>query len=298
MGSCRVVHIARVSAVFWIELGSSLQPPTVMPTLPAPTPSAPGAAPGAWFGMRAGDKGTHTSRTIMLAELTDLLKVVPANAEAREYQQAIVQENLLGKKTLATRRLTAQRLSELYGLDPAIPCFRVLRQLWPHDHAGRPMIAFLTAFSRDPLLRATVNTALGAAQGSPVPTSSLDAELASKLGERLNAEVRHKVARNAASSWTQAGYLKGRTNKVRSSPVLTPSVVALALLMGYASGIRGGMLFSTEWIRLLDTSPSQISTYATLAARQSLIDYKHLGEVVELRFPALLTPVEEGLAHV
>ncbi|NOS99676.1 MAG: hypothetical protein HOP29_03525 [Phycisphaerales bacterium] len=36
-------------------------------------------------GLRFGDKGTHTSRTIMLAELRDLLAAVPRVAPREEY---------------------------------------------------------------------------------------------------------------------------------------------------------------------------------------------------------------------
>lgn len=234
----------------------------------------------------------------MLAELSELLKVVPDDADAAAYRHAIISDNLLGKKTLATRRLTAQRLAELYGLDPKVPCFRVLRYLWKFDSSGRPMIAFLTAYARDPLLRATIQTTLTSQIGSVITTSNFDAELASKFGDRFNPAVRFAIAQRVSSSWMQAGYYTGRSKKIRSSPVITPSVVTLALLLGYATGIRGGKLFSTEWTRLLDSTPSQILTLTTLAARQSLIDYRHLGDVVELRFPTLLTTEEEAHCHV
>ena len=36
---------------------------------------------------------------------------------------AIIDQNCLGKQTVSTRKLTCQRLSELYGLDPSIPLF-------------------------------------------------------------------------------------------------------------------------------------------------------------------------------
>src|SRR5690606_27218112 len=90
-------------------------------------------------GLRFGDKGTHTSRTIMLAELTELLATVPDSSTRKDYAKAIIDENALGKNTASTRRLTNQRLGELYGLDPKIPLCRVLRRLWAIDEAGRPL---------------------------------------------------------------------------------------------------------------------------------------------------------------
>src|SRR5262249_32608166 len=87
---------------------------------------------------RTGACGAHTSRTIMLAELRDLLDACPAGATRDEYRQAILAENVLRKKTLSTRRGTAQRLRELYALDPEVPLFRLLRFFWDRDPGGRP----------------------------------------------------------------------------------------------------------------------------------------------------------------
>ena len=57
-------------------------------------------------GFRFGDKGTHTSRTMMLAELTELLEAIPETAPRQAYAEAIIEDNLLGKQTTATRKLT------------------------------------------------------------------------------------------------------------------------------------------------------------------------------------------------
>ena len=55
-------------------------------------------------GFRRGDVGTHSSRTLMLAELSALLDVVPANASDDEIAAAVRQGNCLGKSTASTRR--------------------------------------------------------------------------------------------------------------------------------------------------------------------------------------------------
>ena len=94
-------------------------------------------------GLRFGDKSVHTSRTIMFAELRELLAAVPPEAVRADYVAAIVDENVLGKATIATRRWTGQRLGELYALDQRVPIFRVLRRLWPVDVPGRPLLAML-----------------------------------------------------------------------------------------------------------------------------------------------------------
>src|SRR5690348_8357731 len=79
-------------------------------------------------GFRAGARGTHTSRTIMLAELSALCEATTASCMREDYAQAIIERNCLAKPTVASRRLTNQRLGELYALNPAVPIFRVFRR--------------------------------------------------------------------------------------------------------------------------------------------------------------------------
>src|SRR2546421_159222 len=95
------------------------------------------------LGFRNGTSSVHTSRTLMLEELSLLLDKVARDAPADAYIEAIKTGNVLGKPTQATRQLTAQRLGELYALDPDCTLFRLLRHFWPADRTARPMLAFL-----------------------------------------------------------------------------------------------------------------------------------------------------------
>ncbi len=97
------------------------------------------------IGFRFGDKGTHTSRTIMFAELSLVLEACPSEAKKKVYAEAILAHNCLGKRTVSTRKWSGQRLRELYGLNPAIPLFRMLRRHWELEERGRPLLALLTA---------------------------------------------------------------------------------------------------------------------------------------------------------
>jgi hypothetical protein len=261
-------------------------------------PRQPATEPaGTWFGLRFGDRGTHTSRTMMFSELAELLKFVPASAGAADYRTAIIADNLLGKKTQATRKLTAQRLSELYALDPAVPIFRVLRRLWDCDRAGRPVVALLVALARDPLLRTTADSVAATPVGRPMSSADFDDALAVRLGSRLNPAVRHKVARNVASSWTQSGHLQGRAAKIRSKPEPSPSAACLAILLGYAAGLRGRGLLTSDWTRALDTSYSELLQLVQAANRVGLLNFRQIGDVIEVQFPGLLLPHEEVLCH-
>ena len=67
--------------------------------------------------------GTHGSRTIMLNELRQLLVATPRDATYDDYRRAIVDDNVLGKRTMATRKESFRRLRELYALLPEVPLF-------------------------------------------------------------------------------------------------------------------------------------------------------------------------------
>src|SRR5438128_299498 len=98
-----------------------------MHTFFAPSPDVHTAS---HLGFRFGEVGTHSSRTMMFAELESLFSSRPESATRSDYAQAIIADNCLGKETGATRRLTNQRLAELYALDPDVQLFRILRHLW------------------------------------------------------------------------------------------------------------------------------------------------------------------------
>lgn len=249
------------------------------------------------FGFRFGDRGTHTSRTIMLAEIRLLLAAAPREADRATYNQLIVEGNVLGKRTTSTRALSRQRLGELYGLDPTLPLFRALREFWQRDPAGRPLLALLCALARDPLLRATVRPVAAMRPGQELYRPDMAEALQRAVGSRLNEAVLDKVVRNASSSWVQSGHLVGRVRKIRQAVHATPVVATYALLLGYLLGLRGERLLRTLWCRTLDATPESLLHLAAEAKRLGLLDLKRSGEVLEISFPGLLTAEERRLAH-
>lgn len=244
-------------------------------------------------GLRFGDKGTHTSRTMMSAELTELLEVLPKMAHREDYASAIIEKNVLGKATTSNRRLTNQRLGELYGLDPSIPLFRVLHRLWKIDEAGRPLLGLLTALARDPLLRATAGTIVEMPVDSELSRTTLLEAIARDTGGRLKESIRDKVARNAGSSWTQSQHLDGRVRKIRQAVEPTPGAVALALWLGGQQGLAGEDLLTSAWARVLDAPPSRLLDMTLRAKQLGLVNARVGGGVVEIDTNGL-DPATEG----
>jgi hypothetical protein len=225
---------------------------------------------------------------MMLDELRLLLASRPPTADIDEYHTAIVDDNVLLKKTGATRQKSLRHLRELYGLDPNMPIFRALRDLWDQDPQGRPLLALSCAMARDPSLRATAKAVLDAPAGSTVTSEMLAKAVEEHNPGRLMASTLAKIGRNTASSWTQSGHLVGRTNKVRVRPNSRPTSVAYALLLGHLCDVRGEALFHTLWTQVLDTPIPTLQEQAILASQQGWLEYRQSGAVTEITFDYLL----------
>ena len=249
------------------------------------------------LGFRSGDKGTHTSRTMMLTELSALLACIGCSADREEYCRAIIEDNVLGKATVSTRKLSAQRLQELYALDRSIPIFRTLARLWDFDPGGQALVALLSALARDPLLRATAPSVTELREGQAFDREAMREKLIKVAGHRLNDSTLDKVLRNAASTWAQSGHLEGRTFKKRTRVRATPGSVVMALFLGYLEGRRGTGILSTFWCSVLDSNEESIATIASSASMSGLLRFRRAGDVMEIGFPELLSAQELSLIH-
>jgi hypothetical protein len=238
-------------------------------------------------GFRFGHIGTHTSRTIMLEELTATFASVPADARLPAYASAIVEENCLGKQTVSTRRLTLQRLRELYALDPSVPIFRILRRLWDVDEEGRPQLALLCSLARDPLLLATADVIIRLPENAEFQRTAMRESLSATVNDRWNESTLNKVVRNAASSWSQSGHLEGRTFKFRRTVHPSAAALAFALYLAHAAGFSVEETLASGWIKVLDCGVSPALELAAAAKRQGLLDLRVAGDVIDLRLDRL-----------
>lgn len=233
----------------------------------------------------------------MFSELQSLLDAVPGSVARESYEQGVLGDNCLGKRTLATRKLSLQRLSELYALDPSVPLFRVMRDLWEINPDSRQQLALLATLARDPLLRLTAGPVLQTPAGKEFARQNMTDALEAGTGGRFNDSTLDKIVRNASSSWTQAGHLQGRFRKFRQLIRATPSASAYALLLGYMQGGRGRNLFACDWVKVLDLDELEARERADDAKRLGLLDIKQSGSLIDISFPKLLTEADKELLH-
>lgn len=246
------------------------------------------------FGVKFSGGGAHISRTMMLTELHAVLTTVPVRSDAASYREAIMTRNVLSKTTESTKQKSLRHLRELYALDENIALFRLLRELHEIAPESLPLLAVQVAWARDPLFRATTGPIMESPEGARVETVALSEALEASIPDQYSTINRNKIARNAASSWTQSGHLKGRGKKIRARFASTPTAVTLALALGHTAGFHGPTVFTNPWCRLLDLSADQARNRAFDAHRAGLLNLRAVGEIVELSFPRFASILPES----
>ena len=245
------------------------------------------------YGYKFGKSGAHSARSLMLEELRILFAATNPETTKDQYQQNIVDHNLLDKLTTKSRSLTFRHLVDLYGLNNEIPLFRIFRKLWPIEQDAQSVLALQMALIRDPLLRLSLPIIQHTKQGDFIVRSDVEVLLKAPNPERFSPSSLKSYAQNINGSWTQSGFLKGRNKKTRSTPTITPVNVAFALFLSYLEGATGERLFHNLWCQLLGLNEHQIIELAIAASHRGIIDFKQSGGVTEVRFPGFLTAEEE-----
>ena len=241
--------------------------------------------------------GMHTSKTMMLAELSRLLAASPPGTGYAEMRRLVVEDNVCLKATAYSRRDTFNRLAQLYTLRRERIVFRALRDLWELNVEERPILAILCALVRDPLLRATAPVVLYAAEGDAVTPQMLEASIEAAYPGRYSPAVRASTGRNTISSWAQSGHLVGHRTKTRVCLRPGPAATAYALFLGYLCGDRGVALLDTFWAGVLDTMPTAVDALAFGAHQRGWLNYRRIGNIAEIDFPFLLRPESNGLGE-
>lgn len=244
------------------------------------------------YGFRFGDGGTHLARTMMLGEVAQVFQDVGDRPNREQVREAVDTRNLLGKPSGESRRLAARHLLHLYSFDDGEVIYRALAFLWKRSPDSHPLLALINAYARDPILRDSARFILAMNEGDLYVREELQEYIDQLFPHRFSEAMLKSAAQNLAGTWTQSGHLKGHRKKIRTRVRPTPGAVTFALLLGYLSGNRGILNFECEYVKLLDCSPTTAIELAKVAAKRGWIDVKHVGSVIEVAFPRILTEHE------
>lgn len=223
-------------------------------------------------------------RTIMLREFNLLINGCAPEASLKDYQRAILDENILLKPTLSARQEAFRRLRQLYSLDNGFSVFRTVRFLAYHSTIDRSLLALLCSLARDLTLRSTMGLIISTRPGETMSSEKFQDAISSAFPGRLTPRTLASAGRNTISSWEQSGHLRGLKQKVRQQVQPIPVVTAYALFLGYLNGERGEALFESPWCKVLDQPTHILRAQAEQASREGWLEYRFAGQVTEITF--------------
>jgi hypothetical protein len=249
------------------------------------------------FGFSEKLTGAHMARSMMLAELGDLLRAVPPEASYDEYARSIVDENVLGKSTASSRQKALRHLYQNYGLDPGAALFRALRSLAQQDARSLPLLAATCAYCRDAQLRQSFGLISGLGVGEPLGRERMEQHLEAGYPGRFSRAMRKSLAQNVITTWSAAGHLAGKVSKRRALPEPRVASATYAMFAGYLLGLRGQALLESVFASLVGTDVPVLVRHLADASGRGWVRFRHAGGVFEVDFSPLLTAQEREVVN-
>jgi hypothetical protein len=242
--------------------------------------------------------GGHMARSMMLSELKGLLGATLLDACRDDYRRTVEDENLLGKATVSSRRKTFRHLVELYGLDPGLALFRVLRLIAAEDPEAVPGAGMVCTYCRDTQLRWSFSLVESLTPGETLTRQRMEGHLEVGFPKRFSGAMKKSLAQNLNTTWTASGHLSGRSVKLRTLPSLRPMVTVYAMFAGWLAGLRGQILLQSVFGRLAGVEPDLAVSHLATASAQGWLRLRNAGGITEIDFTPLLTERETNLLHV
>ena len=244
------------------------------------------------YGFSTATTGGHMARSMMLPEVTQLFRALPLDTTKELYKSAIIDDNVLGKPTFASREKSYRHLVQLYGLESSLALFRILRKLASDEPASLPLMAATCSFCRDAQLRASFALIEKRNRGEVLTREQMDEHLEKSFPGRFSPAMKKSLAQNVNTTWTEAGHLSGRSKKVRAIPEARVAASVYAITAGYLLNLRGQALLTSVFSRLVAPDASFVSSHLMMATGRGWVRFRQAGGVVEIDCTPLLTEAE------
>ena len=204
-----------------------------------------------------------------------------------------MKNNVFGKKSEDGINKTSKFLVQLYGFDISTQIFRVFKYYWSEcDVNEKALITFIFAINNDYLLRESINVLSITSNGSTVPVEKFMENIVQFHPNRYTTITLRSIAKNIASSWKQAGFIKGKVSHIRTNPQVTYKVVAFAILLSYLSGERGDFLIQSPTVKALCLSESKLREFVIEASKRDYLQYQYAGNVTVITFDNFINKIE------
>ncbi len=249
------------------------------------------------FGFSDAIVGCHGARSMMLPEIKTLARALPGVPSKADIVRAIIEDNVIEKPTLVSRKKSLRHLTELYGLDTSKALFRVLWDLAHTGPASFPQLCLVCAYARDSQLRCSFELLRTLRNGEPFDRLAMEHHFEASFPDRFSKAMKKSLAQNVSTTWSYGGHLVGAVKKRRCLPDPRPVSAAYAMFAGYLSGLRGERLLDSAYAALVSANRAQLHRALALASSRGFLKLRQAAGVVEFDFSSLLTPAERVLIH-
>ena len=234
-------------------------------------------------------KTIHTSRTIMTAEL---IEVMDFPKEDLSYLE-IMQNNVFNKKTESSKKKTINYLTQLYSFSKEDIKFLCLENYWSKvEDDEKPLLALFFAVSKDFLMMESVDFVKSVKHNTKASIEEFENNISHYHPNRFSPKTLRSVSQNVASSWKQAGYIVGKVKNIRAECTPSYFAVAFAFLMAYLDDLRGDYLFDHPSVKALDATKEEILTLIKAASDRELLNYNKSGNSTIISFDNYLKEIQ------
>ena len=233
-------------------------------------------------------KSTHTSRTLMFAELD---KVMSHSIDGSDFAEILL-NNVTGKKSSSNIQKTATHIKSLYGFDMEYAPFAAFKYFWKNaESSDKPMLALIYAINEDDLLAESLAVITETLIGEKATIEAFENVIEKYHPNNYTANTRKSLAQNIASSWKQAGIIEGKVKNIRVQRVISYYVAGFAFLTSYLKGNRGEFIWNNVGVKALGLSENRLRELAVECAKRDLMQYQYAGSVTAISFNKLLNKI-------
>jgi len=222
---------------------------------------------------------------------SELEKVMEISKENDNFLESL-NNNVYGKKSADGVRQTGAFLKRLYSFDMNYPLFLAFKFFWKiSEVADKPILALVYAINHDELLAESVQVLQNTKPGEKAAIEFFEEIIEKYHPNQYTPNTRKSLAQNIASSWKQAGLIKGKVKNIRQQAEISYRVACFAFLLAYLKGERGDFIWNSSGVNALCLFEGKLRELAVECAKRDLMQYQHAGSVTAISFNNLLNKI-------
>lgn len=228
------------------------------------------------------------------AELEALLHAAPPNATSMQLRALVLDENVTGKRTAASRDKVWRQLKQNYTLDPALPEYQAFLECVTATSApsDRGLLFMLMLARNDRLFREVVLNSISSHLSHP--GTSIQADDVQVVLNRIAGAQRHwsqetriTARQHVLSALKDFGTLQGGTRKKTARLYPGAYVTLFAARLAQLEGLSPRQTLGSVWFRLLGLDAEGAWNLLHAAASAGVLRCRRQAGVIEIDLPPL-----------